>query len=365
MSNPPDSGWANEATQSGDPNAPIQPFTPERVQSILESRNRHPYSFLSLFYANPAKTYSAVITKNLHSFQTQVLTSRPLRDEEVAALTDHWGTSANVALTSKPAALALTVLLAWRGRARFRFPFWQPKWINTAPDAFPTISQPLLTGPSARFAWHTGRLLTYGVLCNWLVTPFFLSYAGVRATVSISSDPRLQEAIKESVKDVQAQKRINHMQRRTGKVPTQFPPHEQGGQAQKSGGGDQGTGGWGDQDDASPQSGGYQGSWDAPTKAPETPQAPRTYGTPRPQRQAPPPPSTSENPAWGDDSIMEEIDDASPVAPSAQPQDTQRRPQRPARRQPPPPSEDGVSAWDRLREQARSDQSDDSKSGRA
>ncbi|KAL2110246.1 hypothetical protein VUR80DRAFT_1434 [Thermomyces stellatus] len=359
---PPDDGWTDGA--ASDPNA-IQPFTPERVQSILDSRNKHPASFLSLFYGDAAKTYRAVITKNLESFQTQVLRHRPLTDEEIGALTDHWGASANVALTAKPAAFAIALFLAWRGRARFRFPFWQPKWVNTGPDVFPNFSNPLLHGRNARFAWHTSRLTAYGLLCHYFVTPFFLSYAGVRATVSISSDPRLQEAVKESVKDLQAQKRINHMQRRTGRIPTQFPPQEQGGQADQSGTAS-GSGGWGDQDDASPQNPRYQGNdlqnWDGPRgdSTGISPQTPRTYGTLRPQQQTPPPSSPSENPAWGDDPILQELDDASPVAPAAQAQDAPKRPQRQTRR-PPPPSEDGVSAWDRIREQAQSERNDDSK----
>lgn len=358
-SSPPDGGWTDEASAST-----TQSFSPERVQSILDSRNSRPSSFLSLFYGDSAKTYRAVITRNLQSFQSQVLRNRPLTDQEIGALTDHWGASANVALTGKPAAMAVALFFAWRGRGRFRFPFWQPKWVNTAPDVFPNFSNPLLQGRRARFAWHTGRLAAYGLVCSYLVTPLFLSYAGVRATVSISSDPRLQEAIKESVKDIKAQKTINHMQKRTGKVPTQFPPQERGGQPSQSAAGAAG-GGWGD--DASPQSTSYQGNepqkWDSPRE--DSPgsysQAPRTYGNPRPQQQAPPPPPASENPAWGgDDSILEEIDEASPVAPAAQPRETPKRPQKQSRR-PPPPSEDGVSAWERVREQAQSEQNDDSK----
>lgn len=357
-SSPEGSGWTDDAA----PNT-IQPFTTERVQSILDSRNSHPSSMLSLFYSDPAKTYRAVITKNLDSFQTQVLRNRPLTDDEVGALTDHWGTSANVALVGKPAAFAVALFLAWRGRGRFRFPFWQPKWVNTSPDVFPNFMNPLLQGRPARFAWHTGRLFSYTLLCSWVVTPLFLSYAGVRATVSISSDPRLQEAIKESVKDLKAQKTINHMQKRAGKAPTQFPPQEQGGQPGQSATGATG-GGW--EDDASPQSTRYQGN-EAPRWGSSgadatgtSPQAPRTYGTPRPQQQTPSPPSSSERSGWGEDSILEELDDASPISPSSQAQDAPKRPQKQTRR-PPPPSEDGVSAWDRVREQAQSEQNDDSK----
>lgn len=371
-STPPDDGWASNA---GPHEAPM-PFTTERVQSILESQNKHPSSYLTLFYNDPTKTYGAVITKNLNSFQTQVLRKRALTDTEVTALTDHWGTSANVALTAKPAALLLTAFLAYRGRARFRFPFWQPKWINTSPDIFPTIAQPLVTGRGARVAWHTLRIVTYGALCNWLVTPFFLSYAGVRATVSISSDPRLQDAIKESVKDIQAQKKINHLQKRSGQTPTEFPPQEQGGQTGSGSAGAPRAKGWSRQDDASPQSGAYDDAspqastyqssgsqrWDTPQGGAQGTAASRAYGTSRPQNQTQSPPEPERSPAWGDDSILADLDDGSPVAPTARAQETQQRPQKPARRQPPPPSEDGVSAWERLRQQAQSEKSDDSKS---
>lgn len=370
-STPPDDGWASNA---GPHEAPM-PFTTERVQSILESQNKHPSSYLTLFYNDPTKTYGAVITKNLNSFQTQVLRKRALTDTEVTALTDHWGTSANVALTAKPAALLLTAFLAYRGRARFRFPFWQPKWINTSPDIFPTIAQPLVTGRGARVAWHTLRVVTYGALCNWLVTPFFLSYAGVRATVSISSDPRLQEAIKESVKDIQAQKKINHLQKRSGQTPTEFPHQEEGGQAGSGSAGAPGAKGWSRQDDASPQSGAYDDAspqastyqssgsqrWDTPKGGAQETPASRAYGTSRPQNQTQPPPEPERSAAWGDDSILADLDDGSPVAPTARAQETQQRPQRPARRQPPPASEDGVSSWERLRQQVQSEKSDDSK----
>ncbi|PKS11548.1 hypothetical protein jhhlp_003313 [Lomentospora prolificans] len=362
----PSDSWEDTLDPS-DPNAP-SPITPERVQSVLESRNRHVPAFINMIYGDAPKLHRTIITKNLQNFQAQVLRTRALTDDEVGALADHWSASANIALTAKPFVWAMTLFLTWRGRARFRFPFWQPKWVNTAPEVFPTISRPILNGRAATFAWHASRLAVYAVFCNWFVTPFFLSYAGVRATVGISSDPRLQEAVKESVKDVQMQRRINHMQRRTGKIPTRFPPEQQD-QAEQSGDHSQegGSESWGSRDIQSPQAShlpepsGTQ-RWNVPQKETSQPQQsqPYTTGTYQP-RQSPKIPQPSEPSTWEEDPILGEIeeDDASPVAPSARAQEVRRqRAERAPRRHAPPP-DDGISAWERLRERAQSERNDD------
>lgn len=369
---PPSDGWSDAPDSPSDPNAAAAAnLTPERIQAVLDARNRHVPNFINMVYGDAPKLHHTIITKNLQNFQSQVLRSRPLTDDEIGALADHWSASANIALTAKPFVWSLAVFLAWRGRARFRFPFWQPKWVNTSPDVFPTISRPILQGKAARVAWHTARFGVYAVMCNWFVTPFFLSYAGVRATVSISSDPRLQEAVKESVKDIQAQRTINHMQRRTGQIPTQFPP------AQREQNEDQGaehptesSDSWGGRTSDSPlasrfsETGHSQITRDAPQERASQPE-PYTTGTYQPRRPAASTAVPSEPSSWDKDPVLEELegsdeeDDASPVAPSARSQEAKRQRAERSRRPAPPPSDDGVSAWDRLRERAQAEKNDD------
>ncbi|PWI75690.1 hypothetical protein PCL_06348 [Purpureocillium lilacinum] len=187
----------------------IPAFTPSRVQSILTSRNQHPPPFLSLFYLNTATIYCAAITDSLDAMQTQVLPSRALTDDEIGALADHMGATTSIVLASRPAILATTLLLAWRGRATFRFPFWQPKWVKTSQDVFPSIAQPWLRDEkTARLAWHASRVVTYGVLC-YLAVPFpLVTYAHVRGTQGIASDPRLQEIFAESVQYKEEMKKL-------------------------------------------------------------------------------------------------------------------------------------------------------------
>ncbi|KAJ6441031.1 mitochondrial import inner membrane translocase subunit Tim17 family protein [Purpureocillium lavendulum] len=190
----------------GDPTT-IPVFSPERVQSILDARRQHPTPFLSLFWLDPAKYYCAAITIGLEAFQTQV-PSRALTSDEIGAVTDHIGTYVNTVLASRPVGMAVALFLAWRGRASFRFPFWQPKWVNTSPDVFPSIARPLLSGKTARFAWHSSRLVTYGVLCEGVV-PFSVAvYAQVRCHSGISSDPRMQEAFRVSAPYIDPLKNI-------------------------------------------------------------------------------------------------------------------------------------------------------------
>ncbi|SPO05038.1 uncharacterized protein DNG_07723 [Cephalotrichum gorgonifer] len=351
--------WA-DGSSPGDSHA----ITPERVQSVLDARGHHPFFFHSLAYSDPASMHRMIITRNLQSFQSKVLRHRPLTDQEVEALTDHWSPSANVALSARPSVIALSLFLAWRGRARFRFPFWQPKWETTSPDVFPSLKYQILNGAAARIAWHTSRLAVYAAVCNWLVPPVFLSYAGVRAAVGISSDPRLKDAVKESVKDIEAQRRINHLHR-TGRAPAQLPTEGQTARTGENSPATSRTVGWQtEQEEASPQSTRSQAddsqSWGIPQGDAVKTSLPRTYGTPGSQRQAPSPPSIRESDSWAtDDPVFDEIDDASPVAPAARAAETRRQPQ--PRRPPPAQSDDGVSAWERLRENAQARQNDDTK----
>ncbi|CAI4219898.1 unnamed protein product [Parascedosporium putredinis] len=283
-----------------DPNAdPAANLTPERIQAVLDARNRHVPNFINMVYGDAPKLHHTIITKNLQNFQSQVLRSRPLTDDEIGALADHWSASANIALTAKPF----------------------PKWVNTSPDVFPTISRPMLQGKAARIAWHTARFGVYAVMCNWFVTPFFLSYAGVRATVSISSDPRLQEAVKESNEDQE------------GEHSTESSDS------------------WGGRTSDSPQAsrfsetGHSQTTRDAPQERASQPD-PYTY---QPRRSAAAAAAAPSEPSsWDKDSVLEELegsdeeDNASPGAPPRS-----------------PPSDDGVSAWDRLRERAQAEKNDD------
>lgn len=175
----------------------VPAFTPEKVQSILDARGFRPPFFLSLFYLDPAKFYLESIADGLNAVHARYLPVRALTNDEIGALADDMAESITTALAHRPASMAVALFLTWRGHARFCFPFWQPKWVNTSPDVFPSLRSPFLHNKAARVAWHTSRLATYGALSYLVVPAFFGAYVQLKGTRDIANDPRLQALFEE------------------------------------------------------------------------------------------------------------------------------------------------------------------------
>jgi len=162
----------------------------------------------------------------------------------------------------------------------------------------------LLTGPAAVSLWHVLRFGAYGIVCQIIIKSAILSYAQTSYLVSALRDDRLK-AMRESMS-----------QRKGATERTRLPASNSG--------------------PAGPEQ--TASSPDAPQTDFSAPQARRQ---PRWTQQAPEPQAT---PQANDDSYL--FDDASPVAPSE-------------RQAPPPGSRQSAgdgSAWDRIRQRAKSEE---------
>ncbi|KAF3358713.1 Putative signal peptidase complex subunit 1 [Verticillium dahliae VDG1] len=83
--------------------------------------------------------------------------SRPITQEEVASLTTISARDVVIHSLKLPIGVTMAAVIAYNGRAKFRFPFWQPKWVKTSAHVFPSLHQQVLKGQAAHYAWHTSR----------------------------------------------------------------------------------------------------------------------------------------------------------------------------------------------------------------
>lgn len=92
-----------------------------------------------------------------------------------------------------PISFALGGLLAFRGRATWRFPFYQPKFILFDPTMFPSTRTPLIRGQLARAIWSSNRFMAYSLLSMLGLAPLLGSYAHTVAAATFARDERLRK----------------------------------------------------------------------------------------------------------------------------------------------------------------------------
>jgi hypothetical protein len=219
---------------------------------------------------------------------------------EADALAYHRSTFCSRAAYAPPAVLLTTAYFVYRGRRTFRFPFYTPKPASFNPSYFPSASRPFLTGPTAVRLWHVLRFGAYGLLFQFLVKGTVHSYATTTSLMGMVWDDRLKE-MRQTPRQQQRERRRQDISQ---------TPNESGEQAQQQLGQTQ------------PQLGQQPPTWQQPNQ--ESPAAPQD-----------------------DDSFL--FDDASPVA-----QSQRQQPQRPSGSPNPPPVQG--SAWDRIRQRAKSEE---------
>ncbi|KAL2176183.1 uncharacterized protein P884DRAFT_278632 [Thermothelomyces heterothallicus CBS 202.75] len=231
---------------------------------------------------------------------------RLLTPPEADALAYYRAKFCSRAAWAPPAVLLTAAYLTHRGRSTFRFPFYTPKPASFNPMSFPSASMPFISGPAAVRLWHLLRFAAYGLMSQLVVKNIIYSYAQTSTLVGALRDDRLK-VLRETMP-----------QRRQGTVRPHSPQT------------------------ANPAEPGR-------TTASSTPAPPTDFSAaPQQARQQPrwaqQAPESQSAPQDDDDSYL--FDDASPVAPS--------------QRQTPPsgsrPSSGGGSAWDRIRERARSEE---------
>ncbi|KAG8426279.1 hypothetical protein J3459_008275 [Metarhizium acridum] len=227
-------------------------------------------------------------------------TDRNLSDTETQALTEHFLSSVHNMLAWKWAMTGLAGYMTYRGRQTMRFPFFKPV---IAGGRF----NPATGGPQVRIMWHTARFAAYyGAF--WLIgEPIFQGANFLRQSYSMDKDPRLASLLRDGKKQ-------------TGEVlgAVQDSNSPQYGDAWRP---------ESQQEYSSQISDGYQRP-SQPTQAQEQ-QTWTSHRRPEPAQQS--------SGAWD---ATDDIDDASPIAPSS-------------RSQAEGAQYYGGSAWDRVRQQAQ------------
>ncbi|WYZ35539.1 hypothetical protein EsH8_X_000186 [Colletotrichum jinshuiense] len=98
---------------------------------------------------------------------------------------------AQTAAWAIPLSIGLSAYLTFRGRATYRFPFFQPKFDKFSPDVFPAAAAPYLQGRLANRMWHNLRFVSYFAGVSICVGPFIGSYATSVAIATAARDDRL------------------------------------------------------------------------------------------------------------------------------------------------------------------------------
>ncbi|KAG5941799.1 hypothetical protein E4U53_007343 [Claviceps sorghi] len=228
-------------------------------------------------------------------------TDRNLSDTETQALTEHFLSSVHNMLAWKWIMTGLAGYLTYRGRQTMRFPFFKPVVAGGRFD-------PATGGPQVRIMWHTARFAAYyGAF--WLIgEPIFQGFNFLRQSYALDRDPRLAPLLRDGRK----------------KADQAFGAVAQGALAEQQ------------QHGYSSQSGENHQSTSQAVRA-QTQQAWASY-----RRQ----PEASQEPAPKGWDVVDDVDDASPVAPSARTQSES-------------PRTYGGSAWDRVRQRTQSQQGPD------
>ncbi|KAF6807209.1 hypothetical protein CSOJ01_08317 [Colletotrichum sojae] len=92
-----------------------------------------------------------------------------------------------------PLSFTLGGILAYRGRATWRFPFYQPKFIHFDPSAYPTAQVPFIRGRFARAIWSSTRVVSYSTLSLLGVAPLMFSYTQTVSAATFARDERLRK----------------------------------------------------------------------------------------------------------------------------------------------------------------------------
>ncbi|KAM4063049.1 hypothetical protein HRG_010389 [Hirsutella rhossiliensis] len=236
---------------------------------------------------------------------------RHFTDTEMRAFTEHLLSSINTGLAYRWGITGLAALLTFRGRKTFRFPFFKPR-TGGALD-------PFTGGAQVRAMWHLARFGAYYTACLLTLTPIAEAYNSMSWLASMKKDPRLADVMRESAA------KGSHIFGNNAATPQPANPTDEQAPSwpsQRSPGGTTDQSSYGTENNVSAQA---QAAWSAPRQA-------------QPPQEAAPPERSDK---W--DTFSDDLDDASPVAPSM--------------RASPDDSQGGISAWDRIRQQSQQPQS--------
>ncbi|KAI1338878.1 hypothetical protein F5Y15DRAFT_101001 [Xylariaceae sp. FL0016] len=264
---------------------------------------------------------------------------RPLSAPEIEALAENAVNSLRTFAWTQPVSTTLAIAMARSSAATFKFPFYQPKMKSFNPYIFPAKSMPLLKGPRASMAWHSVRFMAYAPLC-WIATALcFSSQADTAFKYRLTKDPRLSRLVndmQEKSKNIWDAQRRPHQRDRNGHSDGQQPSQPVGLVSQKDG--NEGDYSFAPDNfeqpapDSDTTSAARSSFWSRSGPSQASPSKSPGTASPMPQ------PKSSDA---TDDTNLFEQDDASPISHST-------------RRAEASQAQSG-SAWDRVRQQSRSE----------
>ncbi|KAI1141720.1 hypothetical protein F5Y05DRAFT_271734 [Hypoxylon sp. FL0543] len=120
------------------------------------------------------------------------LAARRLTAEEVDGASEAAAISCRYLPWIQPVSMIAASLISWRTRRSFGFAFYRPKPGKIDPTVFPMRRAPIFTGRRAYYAWHAARFLTYFPPVWFGSLLFFSSLAETSYEARLLRDPRLR-----------------------------------------------------------------------------------------------------------------------------------------------------------------------------
>ncbi|KAI2610004.1 uncharacterized protein GGS25DRAFT_487070 [Hypoxylon fragiforme] len=237
----------------------------------------------------------------------------------------------------------LSCAMAWTTRRTFKFPLYQPKSMGFTRN-FPSRGLRLVTGESAKYAWHAVRIAGYFPFCSVLAVFMCTSMAEFSFDSHIMFDRRLGRLV-EDMKIAARQQHRNTQGRIPGVPVPQYPQPTQSAQPTSSASDyprDQYTSESGNSAPQYTMGEGYEPGPENASSKSATGQAPSPDWTRKPQYQPQPQPQPSSS-QYDDDDLFGDDDDASPVSASSRRAEAERQ-----------QSSQSGSAWARIRQQSQS-----------
>lgn len=178
--------------------------------SIPESSVPPLPAFFKLFGSSDAEYYNRISGSIVNATKQA---QRPLTQQEAEHLAGAFAQAYLFNAWDTPATLAVTVALALRGRAAMRLP------LNLFPNKNPYVfgfGRLKITGSPAYRCWNATRFFAYYFMCNIFVEPI-IHVAGASSTAnSITRDPVLKQWVIDVRKATEAR---HHARREAGAQP--------------------------------------------------------------------------------------------------------------------------------------------------
>ncbi|KAF4978773.1 hypothetical protein FZEAL_4887 [Fusarium zealandicum] len=248
-----------------------------------------------------------VATSRVSGFASTL--GRDLDDQETKAITEYTLDNIHNNAALKWFTLGLAAYLTYRGRRTWQFPFYKPKMNSrfNPNEATSLFSKKKIHGRYPRFTWHTLRFTAYAAVTMLMVEPLFRAANFIRTEAAMTQDSRLKQFTKD------ASQRVEQVM---ANPPASRVPFT-GNNAHRDEDGDS----WASNEDNSRSADSYQQASSPPSWSDSQPSASSTQ-------------SQQSDHDWD---VLDDEDDASPIASSARKQ----------------PASLAGSAWDRVRQQSQ------------